>query len=91
MSTQGAFVTDSFSSPITAPHDTFDAQYDLSDPLEAINSYARTMHQHTKRQMDNVTRSSRRRSPDHNAVSAISTLNTEASVDSNSSTDNQST
>ena len=46
-----------------------------------IHFYNRLMHQHTKRQMDLATRSSRR-SPADQGVSSMSQLSAEGSIDS---------
>ncbi|KAI9707762.1 MAG: hypothetical protein M1836_000724 [Candelina mexicana] len=72
-----------FSDPATAQHN-FQNQYDLDNPMEAMNSYARIMHQHTKRQMENATRPVRRRSPA--SIEKQVTLSTESSIASVSST-----
>ncbi|SLM37842.1 hypothetical protein LPUS_07828 [Lasallia pustulata] len=77
------YVNGDFSEPMTAQHN-FQSKYDLDNPLEAMTTYARVMHQHTKSQMDIATRSARRRSP-NNAVNTMSSLSTEASVDSQTS------
>lgn len=65
---------------LTQPTEAFDFD---SDPLEAMSTYARRMHQHTQQQMDAATRSARRRSPvlgDSN-----NTLSTKSSISSSSS------
>ncbi|KAM0803331.1 hypothetical protein BDR22DRAFT_886705 [Usnea florida] len=69
------FATDS------SPQDAFAQHYDLDNPTESVNSYSRLMHQHTKRQMDLATRSSRR-SPADQAVSGMTQLSGESSIDS---------
>ncbi|CAD6572538.1 MAG: hypothetical protein ASARMPREDX12_008453 [Alectoria sarmentosa] len=69
------FATDS------TPQESFAAHYDLDNPMESVNSYSRSMHQHTKRQMDLATRSSRR-TPTDQGVSSMSQLSGESSVDS---------
>ncbi|KAL3422947.1 hypothetical protein PVAG01_04694 [Phlyctema vagabunda] len=48
-----------------------------------LSSYARTMHQHTQKQMEAASKSARRRAPQ--SSSASSTLATESSVSSNDS------
>jgi len=47
------------SSPISAHHDF--SHFYTDSPVEAARSYALSMHQHTKKQMDAATRSCRRR------------------------------
>ncbi|MCJ1353817.1 MAG: hypothetical protein MMC33_003804 [Icmadophila ericetorum] len=59
------------------------SQLDFENPLDAVNSYARIMHQHTKRQLESANLSARRRAPE--TVNAMSTLTTESSHDSTSS------
>lgn len=61
--------TNTMSSPIpttfaedSSPQDTFTSNYDLDNPIAAMSSYSRLMHQHTKRQMELATRSTGRRS-----------------------------
>ena len=47
----------------TPPQLSFPASYDYdSDPVAAMTSYSKVMHQHTKRQMEAATQSVRRRS-----------------------------
>ncbi|KAL9122235.1 MAG: hypothetical protein Q9187_001204 [Circinaria calcarea] len=71
----------SSSSPSSA-HYNLEAAYE--DP---VATYARTMHQHTKRQMDAATLSaSRRRSAEQEGVSAMTQLTTQSSADSANST-----
>ncbi|KAG0646394.1 hypothetical protein D0Z07_7649 [Hyphodiscus hymeniophilus] len=56
--------------------------YEASDSPIDITSYARSMHQHTKKQMEAATKSSRRRSPDVNGINAHATLDNHASMSS---------
>ncbi|CAF9905938.1 MAG: hypothetical protein ALECFALPRED_001914 [Alectoria fallacina] len=65
----------------STPQDSFAAHYNLDNPMESVNSYSRLMHQHTKRQMDLATRSTRR-TPADQGVSSMSQLSGEGSVDS---------
>ncbi|KAI9880925.1 MAG: hypothetical protein M1830_009993 [Pleopsidium flavum] len=84
MASSAVHVNGSFDEPVAAQHD-FPNQYDDESPLDAITDYARVMHQHTKRQMDIATRSSRRRSPE--GAQATSTRANEWSQSSRSSLD----
>ncbi|MCJ1257645.1 hypothetical protein MMC24_005471 [Lignoscripta atroalba] len=74
-------LTESFAEPMTALQN-FQNDYDLDNPAEAMSSYARVMHQHTKRQMDSATRSIRRRSV--NDARSRSALTHESSSNSES-------
>jgi hypothetical protein len=63
-----------------------DAVFDYnSDPNMAMSSYAQMMHMHTKQQMEQATRSCRRRSAASSAVNANAGLPTESSMESTSS------
>lgn len=54
-----------------------------SDPVAAMTSYSRTMHQHTKQQMEAATKSARRRSiGNNNLVDAEASLTKEGSMSS---------
>eukprot|EP00249_Psilotum_nudum_P035710 c56910_g1_i1 orf=130-354(+) len=55
------------------------------DPLEAVTSYSRLMHLHTKAQMDSSCRSLRRKSPTSDVISAQAGLAKQNSMDSESS------
>ncbi|MCJ1483663.1 hypothetical protein MMC06_003831 [Schaereria dolodes] len=77
-----SYIADSFSEPMTALHN-FQNRYDLDNPVEAMSSYARTMHQHTKRQMDSATRAARRRDLDD--TSATPSYSSRSSSNSDSS------
>ncbi|GAB7364252.1 hypothetical protein MBLNU230_g4800t1 [Neophaeotheca triangularis] len=59
--TQGVYVTENFSEPMSAQHN-FANQFDLNKPEAAMGEYQKIMHQHTKRQFEVATASSRRRS-----------------------------
>ncbi|MCJ1303361.1 hypothetical protein MMC08_006170 [Hypocenomyce scalaris] len=83
MSSPSVYVNGTFSEPMTAQHN-FQNQYDLDNPVEAMTTYARVMHEHTKSQMDIATRSARRRSP-YDAASLTSSPSPDGSVDSRTS------
>ncbi|MCJ1398951.1 hypothetical protein MMC11_002152 [Xylographa trunciseda] len=68
---------------VSQAHDHFAAQFDLDDPVAAVSSYARIMHQHTQRQMERARMSARRRSPP--SVDPMSSLTQESSVGSTDS------
>ncbi|KAI9822610.1 MAG: hypothetical protein M1827_000329 [Pycnora praestabilis] len=80
----GVYVQNEFSDPLTA-QSNFHTQYDLENPHEAMSSYARVMHQHTKRQMESATRSARRRSPESANTIGISPQSSNESVSSSAS------
>jgi hypothetical protein len=87
--TNGVYIntSSSTSSPMSASHN-FAANYDMDSPMAAATSYARSMHQHTKRQMDAATRSSRRRAGDANDVGrTLSSAGTDGSMDSRRSSE----
>jgi hypothetical protein len=46
----------------TVAANQFQQNFDLNRPDQAMSSYQRLMHQHTKQQFENATASSRRRS-----------------------------
>ena len=56
-----------------------------SDPVSAMSSYAKIMHEHTRRQMAAATQSSRRRSITDGAVQAQANLSKENSISSTDS------
>jgi len=61
----------------------FSSHYDLSDPIAALSSYSRLIHEHTRQQMEHATRqASRRTSPEDQAVSSRAQLTSEGSMDS---------
>jgi len=64
---------------------TSPAEYDMDSGFTLL-SYTRSMHQHTKEQMDAAARSARRRSPNVNGTNAHGTLGTESTVGSMDST-----
>lgn len=70
------------SSPLSSQHD-FSQNYDMDSPVAAARSYARSMHMHTKKQMEAASRSSRRRGAE--AGDAMRSLDNEESQDSNRS------
>ncbi|EXJ93482.1 hypothetical protein A1O1_01874 [Capronia coronata CBS 617.96] len=71
---------------ITTPREPFN--YD-ADPVEAMTSYSRLMHLHTKQQMDAATQAARRRSPsagvDSQGQTGFSKQSTHSSSSSRSS------
>ncbi|KAI9828412.1 MAG: hypothetical protein M1832_002840 [Thelocarpon impressellum] len=74
------------------PEDVQHHRYDGDDPLTAINSYARTMHQHTKRQLERASRVERangRRSPaptlGRDRTPNLATENSRSSIGTNGS------
>ncbi|KAI8933155.1 hypothetical protein NX059_009796 [Plenodomus lindquistii] len=69
---QQVYVSDGFSEPMTAQHN-FANSFDLNDPEQAMNSYQRIMHEHTKRQLTTATDSARRRSGASTSDSVSST------------------
>ncbi|KAJ9629470.1 hypothetical protein H2203_001844 [Taxawa tesnikishii (nom. ined.)] len=60
------YVQNDFSEPMSAQYN-FSNQFDLSHPDQAMASYQRIMHEHTKQQFEIATASSRRRNspPQH--------------------------
>ncbi|KAI9740490.1 MAG: hypothetical protein M1834_005070 [Cirrosporium novae-zelandiae] len=86
MSTTAIYHTSDITSP-TAAQQNFAQHREYVDPMQAMTSYARTMHEHTKHQMESATRPSRRRSPQNAAVDAMNShgLLTESSASSISS------
>ncbi|TKA79863.1 hypothetical protein B0A49_01571 [Cryomyces minteri] len=82
--TTSAYVQGGFAEPGAAQH-SFVQQFDLDNPDQAMATYARIMHQHTKHQYDMAASSARRRS---NAPSSgMATLAHETSTASVGSTD----
>ena len=81
--TSGVFVSGNFSEPMSAQHN-FANQFDLDNPQMATSSYARIMHEHTKRQLNTATNSARRRSE---GLTSQTSLSSESSENSVSSTD----
>ncbi|KAF1954150.1 hypothetical protein CC80DRAFT_493995 [Byssothecium circinans] len=76
MSSNGIYVNDSYSEPMTPQHN-FANTFDMDHPEKAMSSYARIMHEHTKKQLNSATSSARRRSqnsPDSssNSLSSVS-------------------
>jgi hypothetical protein len=61
----------------------FQHDFDLNSPDQAMTSYQKLMHEHTKQQFENATASSRRRS---SGVSGVSSFSHETSRGSTSST-----
>ncbi|KAF2685304.1 hypothetical protein K458DRAFT_256083, partial [Lentithecium fluviatile CBS 122367] len=55
------YINDNYSEPM-APQHNFANNFDLAHPGRAVSSYARIMHEHTKRQLTSATNSARRRS-----------------------------
>ncbi|MCJ1315889.1 hypothetical protein MMC15_001209 [Xylographa vitiligo] len=68
---------------VSQAQDHFAAQFDLDNPVDAVSSYARIMHDHTLRQMERArSSSSRRRTSPSSSVGAMSSLTQESSVGS---------
>lgn len=63
--------------------DHFQQNFDLNRPEQAMTSYQKLMHEHTKQQFENATSSSRRRSPG----APVASLQKDDSRSSVSSTD----
>ena len=77
------YTTDSIESP-TAVQQEFTNHYDMANPMDAIQDYAKMMHLHTKRQMENATQVARRRG---SSGTGYSSLETESSTESMTSVD----
>jgi hypothetical protein len=56
-------------------------EYDVNGQV-SLSAYSRTMHQHTKKQMEAASRSARRRSANAAGTNAVGSLDTEGSVSS---------
>ncbi|KAI9758424.1 MAG: hypothetical protein M4579_003053 [Chaenotheca gracillima] len=60
---ESVLINGAFSEPLTAQHN-FTHTYNMEDPLQAMSSYARDMHRHTKKQMETANlQSERHQSP----------------------------
>ncbi|PVI00464.1 hypothetical protein DM02DRAFT_492198, partial [Periconia macrospinosa] len=55
------YINEKYSEPMAARHE-FSNNFDLDNPAAAMSSYARIMHEHTKKQLNSATNSARRRS-----------------------------
>ncbi|KAF2021403.1 hypothetical protein BU24DRAFT_457385 [Aaosphaeria arxii CBS 175.79] len=77
--TTGVYVSGGISEPMSAQHN-FTEQYDLENPEKAMSSYARIMHEHTKRQLSTATDSARRRSEGTSANSSMHSSSSVASI-----------
>lgn len=77
MSADGVYITDNYSEPM-APQHNFANNFDLDNPGRAMSSYARIMHEHTKKQLSTATSSARRRSqgfsPDSSSNDSVSSV-----------------
>ncbi|MCJ1286066.1 hypothetical protein MMC26_005408 [Xylographa opegraphella] len=67
---------------VSQAQDHFAAQFNLDDPVDAVSSYARIMHDHTLRQMERARSSTHRRTPASPSVDAMASLVQESSVGS---------
>ncbi|MCJ1380750.1 hypothetical protein MMC17_003859 [Xylographa soralifera] len=68
---------------VSQAQDHFAAQFNLDNPVDAVSSYARIMHEHTLRQMERARSSStRRRTPASSSVDAMASLTQESSTGS---------
>ncbi|KAH7135265.1 hypothetical protein B0J11DRAFT_575863 [Dendryphion nanum] len=81
MSQNAVYVSGDFSEPMHAQHN-FANQYDLDQPEQAVSSYARIMHEHTKRQLQTATQSARRRSEGSSYGSSLHSNESVNSTDS---------
>ncbi|KAL2040692.1 hypothetical protein N7G274_006671 [Stereocaulon virgatum] len=70
------------SSSYSSSQESFTSNYDLDNPISAISSYSRLLHQYTKRQMELATRSSNRRSDPSGVSHHLSSDESVESVDS---------
>ncbi|KAK3200919.1 hypothetical protein GRF29_213g398034 [Pseudopithomyces chartarum] len=68
MSGARVYVSENHSAPMAPQHD-FANNFDLDNPHQAMSSYARIMHEHTKKQLNIATNSARRRSADSSPTS----------------------
>jgi len=87
MSSAAIYTTSSLERPLPIQED-FAQNYDLDNPVAAVNNYARVMREHTKRQMETAASSSRRRT--QNSESPVSTMGA-LSKDSSTASDVSST
>ncbi|MCJ1417700.1 hypothetical protein MMC32_004045 [Xylographa parallela] len=67
---------------VSEAQDHFAAQFNLDNPVDAVSSYARIMHDHTLRQMERARSSARRRTPGSSSADAMASLTQESSVGS---------
>lgn len=65
-------------------------EYDMEPSSYSLSSYARSMHQHTKKQMDAAAKTARRRSPNELGTNAHGSLGNQSSVGSMESRSSQS-
>ena len=78
MSTQSTYL---HQTPQPSPQD-YAHDHDLSDGNFSLSAYTRTMHQHTKKQMEAASRSARRRTANTDGTNAHGRLDNEGSVGS---------
>ncbi|KAF2725191.1 hypothetical protein K431DRAFT_300103 [Polychaeton citri CBS 116435] len=73
-----------FAEPIAAQAN-FAQQYNLERPEQAMSSYQKIMHEHTRQQFNVATASSRRRSAGNGNIATLSPSSSNSSVDSTAS------
>ncbi|CAI6296741.1 unnamed protein product [Periconia digitata] len=78
-SSNSVYINEKFSEPMAAQHE-FANNFDMNDPTAAMSSYARIMHEHTKKQLNSATNSARRRS--EGSTSSSTSLQTVSSASS---------
>jgi hypothetical protein len=78
MSAPTVYTTDSLDAPL-AVQEEFTSHFDMNQPMQAVQDYAKMMHMHTKQQMEDAARQSRRRK---SAAGSMATLSNESSVSS---------
>lgn len=77
MSSAAVYTTSDIEQPLPV-QENFVENYDMNDPASAVNHYARIMREHTQKQMQTATNSSRRRTqggepvsmPGHGSISS---------------------
>ncbi|KAI9676399.1 MAG: hypothetical protein M1817_000556 [Caeruleum heppii] len=69
----------------TQTQQAYEHHFAAESPVESATSYARTMHQHTKRQMELASNPAARRTAEPATISTLSTQSSRASVDSRAS------
>ncbi|KAK8209174.1 hypothetical protein M8818_003869 [Zalaria obscura] len=78
------YVTQDFSQPMEAQCN-FANQYDLTHPEDAMATYQRVMHEHTRQQFEIATASSRRRGSPAEHMGALRPETSNSSVHSTAS------
>ncbi|KAI9847955.1 MAG: hypothetical protein M1837_001472 [Sclerophora amabilis] len=75
------YINGDFSEPLSAQHN-FANHYNMDDPMQAMTSYARDMHRHTKKQMEISSSASRRSQTGSSFTSSLTPESSQDSVDS---------